>query len=112
MARPRIFQKQNLPGGVVGIAVAVIADYDRRSREIKKGTLSESSLSAYARYNEIVEAALLQIEEGARREMLSDIAYGRGYNTSMIGWMYCKETYYLRKRTVIYFVAKGMGLAD
>ena len=112
MSRPRIFQKHKLPSGVVGIAVAVIADYERRAREIKKGALSEDLLSTYRRYNEIVDGALSQIEEGARRELLSDIIYGRGYNTSMIGWMYCKETYYLRKREVIYTVAKELGLAD
>ncbi len=105
MGRPRVFGKHDLPREVVGVAVAVIADYDRRAREIKRGALSECLLSSYVRYNGIVDKALAAIEEGARREMLSDISTGRGYNNSMISYMYCKETYYNRKREVIYRAA-------
>lgn len=37
MSRPRVFIKHELPGSVVGICVAVIADYERRRREIERG---------------------------------------------------------------------------
>ena len=42
----------------------------------------------------------------------SDIINGRGYEHSMIGWMCAKESYYLRKREVIYRVARGLGLSE
>lgn len=111
MARPRIFQKHKLPSGVVGIAVAVIVDYDRRAKEIKKGALSEDLLSAYQKYNEIVDDALSQIEDDARREMLSDITHGRGYRHSMLHGFYTDWSYYARKRQIIFRVAVSLGLA-
>ncbi len=107
-----MFGKHTLPSEVVGVAVAVIADYDRRAREIKRGALSEGLLSSYVRYNGIVDSALMAIEDGARREMLSDIATGRGYNNSMISWMYTARSYYTRKREVIYLTARGLGLTE
>ena len=112
MSRPRIYFKHELPGEVVSVAVAVIVDYDRRARAIRQGVLSEHLLSWYTRYNDIVDEGLSVIEEGARREMLSDIVSGRGYEHSMIAWMYAKDTYYSRKRELIYRVARGLGLCE
>jgi hypothetical protein len=104
--------KHELPGSVVGVCVAVIADYDRRRREIERGVLSEYLLSEYKRYNAIVEGALMCVEPAARAEFLDDIASGRGYIHSMIGCLYCKKAYYDRKRSVVYTVAVGLGLAE
>lgn len=112
MARPRVFQKHDLPSGVVGIAVAFITDYERRAREIKRGALSEDLLSTYTRYNAIVDKALLHVEEEARRDFISDIATGRGYDHSLISWMYNRKAYYLRKREIIYITAVGLGLTE
>ena len=112
MGRPRVFGKHDLPSEVVGVAVAVIADYGRRKREIERGALSEGLLSSYLRYNGIVDYAFECIEEGARRELLSDISKGRGYNNSLISWMYTPRSYYTRKREVIYLTAKGLGLTE
>ena len=112
MGRPRVFGKHDLPREVVGVAVAVIADYDRRAREIKRGALSEGLLSSYTRYNAIVDSALTAIEDAARREMLSDISVGRGWHTSRIGYMYTLRSYYIRKREVIYLTAVGLGLIE
>lgn len=112
MARPKVFYKHDLPGGVVSVAVAVIADYKRRGREIERGVLSEHLLSAYAKYNGIIDDAVSVLEPGMRDEMLSDIINGRGYEHSMIGWMCAKDSYYLRKREVIYRVARGLGLSE
>lgn len=112
MSRPKVFMKHELPGSVVGVCVAVIADYERRRREIERGVLSEYLLSEYRRYNAIVDGALMCIEPEARAELLRDITFGRGYSCSMIGYLYCKNSYYDRKRTVIYTVAVGLGLAE
>ena len=112
MARPRVFIRHELPSEVVGVVVAVIADYERRAREIRRGALSERLLSAYSRYNAIVDEALGFVEEAARCEMLSDIVNGRGYEHSMIGYLYYKNGYYARKRQVIYNVARGLGFVD
>lgn len=112
MSRPRVFIRHKLPSEVVGVAIAVIADYERRAVEIKRGVLSEHLLSAYRRYQGIVDTALECIEPEARREFLSDIAAGRGYEHSMIGYLYYKNGYYARKRQIIYNVACGLGLCE
>ena len=112
LSRPRVFIRHELPSEVVGVAIAVIADYERRAREIKRGVLSEHLLSAYRRYQGIVDSALECVEPEARRELISDIASGRGYNHSMLSTSYYKAGYYSRKRQVIYSVAKGMGLCE
>ena len=112
MARPRVFIKHELPREVVSIAVAFITDYRRRERELERGVLSEHLLSTYKNYNEIIDNAASVLEPGMREEMLSDIISGRGYEHSMIGWMCAKESYYLRKREVVYRVARGLGLCE
>lgn len=112
MARTRRFGKYGLPSEVVGIAVAIIADYDRRAREIRKGALSEDLLSSYKRYNGIVDDALSHIEETLRREMLDDIACGRGHRHSNLSRCLTDASYYARKRQIIYYTAYGLGLAE
>lgn len=112
MSRPRVFIRHELPSEVVGVAIAVIADYERRAREIKRGVLSEHLISAYKKYNDIVDEALSAalIEVSTRDEFVKDIAAGRGYEHSMIGPLYNRKAYYLRKRELIYRVARGLGL--
>lgn len=110
--RPRIFIKHELPSSVVGVCVAVIADYNRRRREIAKGTLSEPLLLSYKKYNEIVEDALSYVEEDLRGELLSDIESGRGHSHSLIADVCSRRAYYKRKRQIIYIVAKGLELSD
>ena len=112
MGRHKIFQKHDLPGGIVAIAVAVIADYDRRCREIKKGTLPTPLLSTYQSYNKIVEEALSHVEEPARAEFISDISAGRGHKHSFLYGRYTSWSYYARKRDIIFYTAVGLGLAE
>lgn len=112
MSRPREFEHQKLPREVVGVCVAVIADYGRRKREIERGALSEGLLSSYLRYNKIVEDAVECVETAARRELLDDIAVGRGWHTSKLGYMFTLRSYYLRKRQVIFNVALGLELTE
>lgn len=110
--RPKVFIKHELPSGVVSVCVAVIADYGRRKKEIDKGVLSDSLLSSYKRYNKIVDDGLSCVEEDMREELISDIESGRGYAHSMIARSCGRRAYYLRKRQVIYIVAKGLDLTD
>lgn len=110
--RPRVFIKHELPSGVVSVCVAVIADYRRRKKEIDRGLISEELNLSYKHYNEIVDDALSCIEEDVREELISDIESGRGYAHSIIARSCGRRAYYLRKRQVIYVVAKGLNLAD
>lgn len=110
--RPVIFAKHELPTGVVGICIAVITDYNRRRKEIEKGTLREPLLSSYLKYNNIVDAASCCIECGNIGEFISDIEFGRGYRFSKLNKEYTSWSYYARKREFIYRVAVGLGLSD
>lgn len=110
--RPKVFMKHDLPSGVAGVCVAIIADYGRRKREIERGALSDPLLSSYKKYNDIVEEALGHVEEYMRKELVSDIESGRGYSHSMLESTCNRKTYYRRKRQIIYVVAKGLDLAD
>ncbi len=111
MGRKKMFPSHELPGNVVSVCVAVIADYNRRAKEIRKGTLEDSLLCSYQKYNDVVDNALLFIEEGARREYISDIENDRGYRFSLLNREYTSWSYYARKRQIIYQVAVGLGLA-
>ena len=112
MGRRKIFQQHDLPGGVVSIAVAVIADYNRRQREIERGKLSQPLLSTYKKYNDIVDEALSHVEEAARSEFVADIAHGRGHKHSFLYGKYTSWSYYARKRDIIFYTSVGLGLVD
>lgn len=110
--RPRVFCKSSLPSGVVGICVALISDYNRREKEIKRGTINEDLLLSYKKYNEIVDLAAKHIEEDNKAEFISDIESGRGYRYSLLNREYTSPSYYSRKRDFIYQVAVGLELAE
>ncbi len=110
--RPRSFARHELPYTVVGICVAVIADYNRREKEIRKGTLTEPLLSSYQKYNDIVNKAAMCIEDGNKSEFISDIETGRGYRHSRLAGEYTSWSYYARKRDFIYKVAAGLGFCE
>ena len=111
MGRKKMFPDHDLPRSVVGICVAIIADYNRREKEIRKGGIVEPLLSSYQNYNSVIDKALLCIEEGARREYIADIENDRGYRFSLLNREYTSWSYYARKRQLIYEVAVGLGLA-
>ena len=111
MGRKKRFPNHDLPPSVVGVCVAIIADYNRRDKEIRKGGIIEPLLSSYQKYNAIIDEALLCIEEGARCEYISDIENDRGYRFSLLNREYTSWSYYARKRQLIYEVAVGLGLA-
>ena len=111
MGRKKMFPRHELPQSVVGVCVAIIADYNRREKEMKKGVVIEPLLSSYKKYNAIIDESLLCIEEGAREEYISDIENDRGYRFSLLNREYTSWSYYARKRQLIYEVAVGLGLA-
>ena len=110
MGRKKVYYDHELPRGVVAIAVAVISDYERRKKEIERGTLCKPLLLTYKRYNDIVERAIVNVEENAREEFISDISHGRGYRYSLLNAYYTSRSYYARKSLIIFKVAAEMGL--
>ena len=100
-----------LPRSLVGVIESVCSDYYRRATAIKNGTASGVVLDEYLRLNIAIETALEGIEMGIRGELLRDVAFGLGYNKSMISALMAKNTYYQRRRKLIYDTAKALNLA-
>ena len=100
-----------LPSSLVCVIKSVCSDYYRRATAIKNGTASGVVLDEYLRLNIAVETALEDIEKGIRGELLHDVALGLGYNKSVISVFMAKNTYYQRRRKLIYDIAKALNLA-
>ena len=100
-----------LPSSLVCVIKGVCSDYYRRATAIKNGTASGVVLDEYLRLNIAVETALEDIEKGIRGELLRDVALGLGYNKSVISAFMAKNTYYQRRRKLIYDIAKALNLA-
>lgn len=109
MKRGDYFEHE-LPGGVVRMVESVCGDYYRRAQAIKTGAAVGAALDEYLRLNIAVETALEEIETGIRAEMLRDVALGRGYNRSCISVFMAKNTYYQRRRKLMYDIAKELNL--
>lgn len=102
--------KWGLPPSVVRIVGAMCTDYDRRNVAIKFDKGSEDTLAYYRRINGIIDVALEEVEVGIRRDMLNDIILNRGYDYSPASPFLAKNTYYSRKRKIVYTIAKAMYL--
>lgn len=99
-----------IPASVVNIVKALVADYDRRSRAINRASQLCAAIATYTELNAVIDEALCGIEEGIRSELLEDIKRGRGYDASATSSFIAKNTYYQRKRKLIYDIAKGLSL--
>ena len=110
MARQNLYFKYDIPTSFVDIVKTVCADYNRRERAIKFGTITGDVLDCYIKLNSIVDKALEEVEVGIRRDMLSDIQKRRGYDFSSAALIISKNTYYRRKRKLIYDIAKELAL--
>lgn len=111
MPRHKIYDECDMPRGVVHIAKAICADYDRRAKALKDGSLEEGVRETYTRMNTWVDEALSTIEEeGIRREILRDMTMRRGYEKSNAQMCLCINSYYRRRRQVIYHVAQAASL--
>ena len=109
MPKPKLYFQYELPFSVVMIVKAICADYRRREHKIKYSTASGVT-SRCAELNAIIDKALEEVEVGARRDMLCDICTRRGYDSSPCGAYMGKNTYYRRKRKLIYDIAKSLSL--
>ena len=104
------YRKWDLPPTVVQLVVDMCKDYDRRNVVINFNTASKDVIESHKRTNGIIDAALETVEQGLRRDMLNDIILNRGYNFSPTSPIISKCTYYLRKRQIVYTIAKQMFL--
>jgi uncharacterized membrane-anchored protein len=110
MPKPKLYFKWDIPTSIVDIVKAICADYDRRERTIKFGTISGAVLERYIELNNAVDKALQDVEIGLRNYLLSDIRYNRGYDYSDAQEIIAKNTYYNRKRKLIHDIAIELKL--
>ncbi len=110
MARQKMYFKYDIPTTVVDIVKTVCSDYNRRERAIKFGTVTGEVLECYVKLNSIIDKSLEEVEVGIRKDMLSDIQKRRGYDFSAASLVISKNTYYRRKRKLIYDIAKELAL--
>lgn len=110
MAREKIYFSRDIPASVVNIVKTVCADYDRRERMIKHSSITGTVLEKYVEWNAIIDKALEDVEVGIRRSLLEDVQHGRGYDFSATSPFLAKNTYYKRKRKLIYDIAQGLLL--
>ena len=108
--RTRYCRCYELPTGVVEIVKKLCADYDRRARAIKYESVTGAVLERYVELNAAIDKALEELEVGIRQEMLEDIHRGRGYDFSMVSSYLSKNTYYQRKKRMIWEIAKDLSL--
>ena len=102
--------KYRVPGNIADIVCAVFADHVRREQELARGELAPDVLAKYGELSAAVELALECVEENIRKDILCDIAEGRGYEASMLAPIMAKNTYYERKREVICGLARILTL--
>lgn len=110
MARKRIYYRWDIPSSVVIIVNAVLADYARREKIIRDANASEAVLNKAVELNALVDAALEDIEPVLRKDIVSDITDGRGYNRSSCSMILHKDSYYNRRRKLIHDIAVAMRL--
>ncbi len=108
--RADTYKGHEVPGGVVSIVKAICADYRRRESRIRRGNLSVDTLRIYVALNSVVDKALEDVEVGVRRDILNDLCQKRGYDGSPCGGYMGKNTYYRRKRKLVFDIAKELHL--
>ena len=110
MPKSKMYFQFELPSSVVEIVKAVCVDYARRERAIKHGNVTGAVLARFVELNAIIDTALEDIEVGIRMDMLRDIQNRRGYDFSPASYCISKNTYYKRKKKLIYDIAKSLAL--
>lgn len=110
MGKADTYACHELPCGVVSIVKAILADYRRRENRIRRGNLSVESLRIYVALNAAIDKALEDVEIGVRRDILNDLCQKRGYDGSPCGGYMGKNTYYRRKRKLVFDIAKALHL--
>lgn len=110
MPRVKIYDTWEIPSGAAKIAKAICADYDRRASAIRKGEGGEELLEEYKRLNAVVDTALEELDTAMRADLLASFKTGAGYEKSHAHMYVCKNSFYARKRQVVYLVAKELSL--
>lgn len=110
MSKTKLYYQFELPSSVVEIVKTVCADYTRRDRAIKLGNVTGEVLTRYIELNSVIESSLEEIEVGIRMDILKDIQNRRGYDFSPASSYISKNTYYKRKKKLIYDIAKSLAL--
>ena len=111
MPRQKTYFKYNIPSSVVCVVTAIISDYDRREREIKRDATG-SVLARYVELNSAVDRALSEIEAGIRADIMQDITEGKGYERSRAQFLVSKNAYYRRRRKLIHDIAVDLCLLE
>lgn len=101
MSRP-VEYPPPLPRGVKAIAIAIVADYPRRSR----GDATRACLEL----NRAVDEALMWVEECYRAPILADIIARRGWERSRARDTLYERGYYARRNLVLRKVAEELNL--
>lgn len=109
MPKPKIYYQFKLPSTVVNIVKTLCADYNRREQAIKRGNVTGAVLDRFVELNAVIDTALEEIEVGIRKEILYDIQYNRGYDFSPVSYCIAKNSYYKRKKKIIYDIAKNLA---
>lgn len=110
MARPVVFEKHDMPKAVVLIVKAICADYKRRCYILRNRKTPNEVKDRCIEFNNAVEKAITEVEEGIRKDLINDIATNTGYERSEIQYFISKEAYYNRKNKIIWDIAKELRL--
>lgn len=106
-------KQKDIPEGALKVIRAICADYPRRKRIIETVVhthTDEETLKHFKDYNERIDRALSELEEGLRDYILSDIMHGNGYNYSMASPLLTNNAYYERKNKILWNLARELNL--
>lgn len=110
MARKRFFEYYTIPLSVARIAISVCGDYERREKAVRSSSGDTPAFTRMSELNSIVDQALSALEPAIRKDMLNDISEGIGYHKSKCSLMMGKNTYYRRRRKLVYDIAILLNL--
>ena len=110
MPKPKLYFQSDIPATVTEIVRAMCADYPRRSRAIQFEDIPNAVRIRYIELNSIIDTALESVEIGIRKDLLRDVQRRRGYDFSPAAECISKNTYYRRKKKLIYDIAIGLHL--
>ena len=103
-------KKWAVPPGVADIVYGIIRDYSRRCEALSNSIVSDESKETFYRLNGAVESSLLMIEDPARGIFVYDMSHKIGYYHSKAMEIMNHKAYHLRKRKLIYSIAKMLNL--
>lgn len=103
-------KKWTVPPSVADIVYGVVRDYSRRCEALSSSIVSDESKEIFYKLNGAVESSLLMIEDASRGIFIYDMAHKVGYYHSKAMEIMNHKAYHLRKRKLIYSIAKMLNL--